>query len=78
VIELPSNLLDGQLVKVAQILQKKIGIYGDGINIAARLEGLTEPGGICISKTAFDHIETKLPSGYHYLGEQTVKKIENC
>jgi adenylate cyclase len=36
---------------------------------------LAEPGGICISKTAFDHIETKLPLGYEYLGEQTVKNI---
>ena len=45
------------------------------MNIAARLESLAEPGGICVSKTAFDHIETKLPFGYDYLGEQTVKNI---
>src|SRR3989339_482635 len=47
----------------------------DGVNIAARLESLADPSGICISKTAFDHIETKLPFGYEYLGEQTVKNI---
>jgi len=45
------------------------------VNIAARLEAIAEPGGICISKTAFDQIETKLPLGYDYLGEQTVKNI---
>jgi adenylate cyclase len=39
------------------------------------LEGLSEPGGICISKTAFDHIESKLPYGYEFLGDQTVKNI---
>jgi adenylate cyclase len=36
---------------------------------------LAEPGGICVSKTAFDHIESKLPLGYEFLGEQTVKNI---
>jgi adenylate cyclase len=48
-------------------------IYGDGLNIASRLEGIAEPGGICISRTAFDQIEDKLPLGYEYLGEKTVK-----
>ena len=48
-------------------------IYGDGVNIASRLEGIADPGGICISRTAFDQIEDKLPLGYEYLGEKTVK-----
>jgi class 3 adenylate cyclase len=48
-------------------------IYGDGVNIAARLEGIADPGGICISRTAYDQIEDKLPLGYEYLGEKTVK-----
>ena len=48
-------------------------IYGDGVNMASRLEGIADPGGICISRTAFDQIEDKLPLGYEYLGEQTVK-----
>jgi class 3 adenylate cyclase len=48
-------------------------IYGDGVNIAARLEGIADPGGICISRTAFDQIEDKLPLGYEYLGEKSVK-----
>ena len=50
-------------------------IYGDGVNIAARLESIADPGGICISKTAFDQIKTKLPFAYEFLGEQTVKNI---
>jgi len=50
-------------------------IYGDGVNIAARLEGLAEPGGICISRTAYDQIEDKLPFGYEYLGERQVKNL---
>ena len=48
-------------------------IYGDGVNIAARLEAMADPGGICISRTAYDQIEDKLPFGYEYLGEKTVK-----
>ena len=50
-------------------------IYGDGVNIAARLEALADPGGICISKTVHEQIEDKLPLGYEYLGEKTVKNI---
>ena len=48
-------------------------IYGDGVNIAARLESIADPGGICISRTAYDQIEDKLPLGYEYLGEKTLK-----
>jgi adenylate cyclase len=51
-------------------------IYGDGVNIAARVESLADGGGICISGTAYDQIGKKLPFGYEYLGEQTVKNIE--
>jgi adenylate cyclase len=50
-------------------------IYGNGVNIAARLESLSEAGGICISGTAFDQVRNKLELGYDYLGEQTVKNI---
>ena len=62
-------------INLGDVIQEKGRIYGDGVNIAARLEGLAEPGGICISKTAFDHIESKLPYGYEFLGDQTVKNI---
>jgi adenylate cyclase len=62
-------------INLGDVIQEKERIYGDGVNIAARLEGLSEPGGICISKTAFDHIESKLPYGYEFLGDQKVKNI---
>jgi adenylate cyclase len=62
-------------VNLGDVIEEENRIYGDGVNIAARLEALADPGGICISKTAFDHIESKLPLGYEYLGEQTVKNI---
>jgi adenylate cyclase len=62
-------------INLGDVIEEEERIYGDGVNIAARLEGLAYPGGICISKTAFDQIETKLPLGYEYLGEKTVKNI---
>ncbi len=62
-------------INLGDVIEEGVRIYGDGVNIAARLEALADPGGICISKTAFDHIETKLPLGYEYIGEQSVKNI---
>jgi adenylate cyclase len=62
-------------INLGDVIQEEDRIYGDGVNIAARLEGLADPGGICISKTAFDQIESKLPYGYEFLGDQTVKNI---
>jgi len=62
-------------INLGDVIQEDERIYGDGVNIAARLEGLSEPGGICISKTAFDQIESKLPYGYEFLGDQPVKNI---
>ena len=62
-------------INLGDVIQEEDRIYGDGVNIAARLEGLSEPGGICVSKTAFDHIESKLPYGYEFLGDQAVKNI---
>ena len=62
-------------INLGDVIQEDERIYGDGVNIAARLEGLAEPGGICISKTAFDQIESKLPYRYEYIGDQTVKNI---
>ena len=52
-------------------------LYGDGVNLAARLEGLAEPGGICISQTVYQHVHQRLPLAYHDMGEQQVKNFSN-
>jgi len=62
-------------INLGDVIEEGEQIYGDGVNIAARLEGLAEAGGICISGTAYDHVENKLSLEYEYLGEQTVKNI---
>jgi adenylate cyclase len=50
-------------------------VYGDGVNVAARLEGLAEPGGICLSESVRTAVGTKLPLAYAFLGERAVKNI---
>jgi adenylate cyclase len=62
-------------INLGDVIDEEDRIYGDGVNVAARLEAMADPSGICVSKTAFDQIETKLPLGYEYLGEQSVKNI---
>ncbi len=62
-------------VNLGDIIFQDNDIYGDGVNIAARLEGLAEPGGICISGTAFDHAAKKVDVGFVALGEQRLKNI---
>jgi adenylate cyclase len=62
-------------VNLGDVIEEEGRIYGDGVNIAARLEGLAEGGGICLSGTAFDQVKNKLAVGYQYLGKQTVKNI---
>ncbi len=62
-------------INLGDVMVDGESIYGDGVNIAARLESLSEAGGICISGTAFDQVKNKLSVGYQYLGKQTVKNI---
>jgi adenylate cyclase len=62
-------------INLGDIVEEDNRIYGDGVNIAARLEGLAEGGGICISGTAYDQLKNKLELGYEYLGEHSVKNI---
>ena len=62
-------------INLGDVIEEEETIYGDGVNIAARLEGLAEGGGICISRMAFDNVKNKLDVGYEYLGEHSVKNI---
>ena len=62
-------------VNVGDVVEEEDRIYGDGVNIAARVEGLAEAGGICISGRVYDQVENKLDLGYDFLGEQEVKNI---
>ncbi|MBL7205725.1 MAG: tetratricopeptide repeat protein [Desulfobacteraceae bacterium] len=62
-------------INLGDVVQEEERIYGDGINIAARVEGLAEGGGICISGTVYDSIKNKLSLSYESLGEHTVKNI---
>jgi len=62
-------------VNLGDVMVEGEQIYGDGVNVAARLESLADPGGICISRTVYENIRNKLPLSYEDLGEQTVKNI---
>jgi adenylate cyclase len=62
-------------INLGDVIEEGDRIYGDGVNIAARVEGLAEAGGICISESAYQQIENKLPLRYDYLGEHEVKNI---
>jgi adenylate cyclase len=62
-------------VNLGDVIEEGDRIYGDGVNIAARLEGLAEAGGICISGSAHEQIKNKLALGYEYIGEHAVKNI---
>jgi TolB-like protein/Flp pilus assembly protein TadD len=63
-------------INLGDILCREDGtIYGDGVNVAARLESLAEPGGITVSSTVVDHAENKLPVTFEFAGEHAVKNI---
>ena len=64
-------------INLGDIVVEGDDIFGDGVNIAARLEEMAEPGGLCISGTAYDHLKQKVNVGYEDLGELHVKNIEN-
>jgi adenylate cyclase len=62
-------------INLGDVVAEGNNILGDGVNVAARVQGLADPGGISISGTVYDQIKKKLVLGYEYLGEHTVKNI---
>ncbi len=62
-------------INLGDILHKDDRIYGDGVNVAARIESIADPGGICISRGVFDQVKKKVRQGFEYLGEHNVKNI---
>jgi adenylate cyclase len=62
-------------INLGDIIHKDERIYGDGVNVAARIESLADPGGICISRGVFDQVKKQIRLGFEYLGERAVKNI---
>ncbi|MEM7224992.1 MAG: adenylate/guanylate cyclase domain-containing protein [Pseudomonadota bacterium] len=62
-------------VNLGEVLKDEKQIFGDSVNIAARIEGLAEPGGVCVSGAVYEQIKNKLRYGYEYLGPQSLKNI---
>ena len=62
-------------INLGDVIAERDDIFGDGVNVAARLEALAEPGGICVSRVVRDQIRDKLPYAFEDRGEQSVKNI---
>ncbi len=62
-------------INIGDIIVDGDDIYGDGVNVAARLEALSEPGGICVSRTVFNHVQGKVDTAFEDLGAREVKNI---
>ncbi len=77
-VELPENRrMEFRIgINVGDVVEENDRIYGEGVNIAARIEGLAEPGGVCLSRNTYDHVKDKVQLGFDYLGEHEVKNIK--
>ena len=64
-------------VNIGDVVQDGGRIYGEGVNIAARIESLADPGGVYISRNIYNHIKKKVDFQYEYIGEHTVKNISD-
>ena len=75
--KLPANRrMDFRIgINLGDVLHREDRIYGDGVNVAARIESLADPGGVCISRGVFDQVKKKVRQGFEYMGEHTVKNI---
>ncbi len=65
-------------INLGDIIIEGDDIFGDGVNVAARLEQMAEPGGICISGTTFDHLKSKVEVGYESLGDVRIRNIRQA
>jgi adenylate cyclase len=63
-------------VNIGDVVQDGDRIYGSGVNVAARIEGISNPGGICISRSAYDQVKDKLDFTFEYVGEHEAKNIK--
>jgi len=63
-------------VNIGDVVQDEGRLYGSGVNVAARIEGLADPGGVCVSRNTYDHVKDKVHYGFEYLGEHGAKNIK--
>ncbi len=63
-------------INLGEVIVDRNDIYGDGVNVAARLESLADPGGICISESVFQQVQDKVDAQFEDIGDQTLKNIE--
>jgi adenylate cyclase len=63
-------------INIGDVIEDGVRIFGDGVNIAARIESLADPGGVCLSRQVYDHVKDKLSLSFQYMGPQKVKNIK--
>jgi adenylate cyclase len=64
-------------INIGDVVQDGDRIFGEGVNVAARIESLADGGGICLSRSTYEQVKNKLPLAYDYLGEHEVKNIKD-
>jgi adenylate cyclase len=75
-VDLPEKRIEFRIgVNLGDVIAEEHDIFGDGVNVAARLEALAEPGGICVSRVVRDQVRDKLDFAFEDMGEQQVKNI---
>ena len=63
-------------INLGEVIIESDDIYGEGVNVAARLEGLAEPGGICVARNVYSQVKGKCDCGFEYLGERRLRNIK--
>ena len=62
-------------INLGDVIEEGGAVYGDGVNVATEVKGLADPGGICISRSVYDHVKNKLGVGYQSLGAHSLTNI---